>query len=191
MLVLTLVVQACGHSPAGTLASSRASTRVTGMYFGMHAPGLDTAWPHASVGAVNLTTNNVYWPQLQTAPGAAGFLDFARLDALVEDAHAHGAQPVLVLGQTPAFASTDATNSNVAGTVPTMAAWQEYVQAVVDEYHTTIDYQIWPEANAAANWLGTQPQLARLVVAAAKIIHTSAPGAVVVSPRWWPGCPTR
>src|SRR4051794_11753166 len=114
-LVLTLVMQASGPATA--------STQVTSKYFGMHFPAADTAWPSAKVGAINLTTNNVYWPQLEPTEGT---FDWTRLDALVAQARAHGARPLLVLGQTPSYASTSPTTANVAGTVPTMAAWKTF-----------------------------------------------------------------
>jgi polysaccharide biosynthesis protein PslG len=173
VLVLTLVAQACGP------ASAR--PHVTSTYFGMHAPTYDTAWPDRAVGAVNLTTNGVYWPQLQTTAGSAGF-DFSRLNSLVRQAHAHHAQPLLVLGQTPTFASTAPDDEHVLSTVPRMNAWRAYVAAVVARYKTRLDYEIWPEPNAAGNWQGSRKQLAELVVAAAKIIHKTSPKAVVVSP---------
>src|SRR5262245_55012770 len=106
---------------------ARASA-VTDRFFGMHAPSLPSAFPTATVGALNLTTNGVYWPQLQSAPGV---FDFTRLDAVVNAARAHNAQPLLVLGQTPGFASTTPHAANVPASVPTMAAWKAYVTKVV------------------------------------------------------------
>lgn len=171
VVALALTVQACGPAEA--------STHVTSRYFGMHDPGLASAFPKVPVGAFNLTTDGVYWPEIETANG---HFDWSRLDALVAQAHAHGAQPLLVLGQTPAFHSTKPHDPVVAATVPTMTAWRAYVRHVVGRYRARIDYQIWPEANITQNWSGTQAQLARLVVAAARIIHQKSRAAVVVSP---------
>lgn len=171
VLALALVTQACGPATA--------TPHVTSAYFGMHAPGLDTAWPQASVGTVNLTTNGVYWPQLEPAPGT---FDFTHLDTVVDQAHAHRAQPLLILGQTPSFHSKTPHAANVLGSVPKMAAWRTYVARVAGRYGTRVDYQIWPEANAASNWAGSRKQLAALVAAASKIIHAKAKKAVVVSP---------
>jgi hypothetical protein len=169
--VLALAVQTCGPASASTHVPSR--------YFGMHAPALIGAFPKAPVGAVDLTTNGVYWPQLETSKGV---FNWARLDSIVNRARAHGAKPLLVLGQTPGFHSTTPQRPAVSATVPEMAAWRTYVRHVVRRYHARIDYQIWPEANITENWSGTSHQLARLVVAAAKIIHRTSPSAKVVSP---------
>ena len=135
-LALALVAQGGGAGPGSSTPDARAKAAppVSSRYFGMHVPGLQTAMPGAlsgAVGSVNLTTNGVYWPQLQTAPGDPANFNWTRLDALVDQARANGAQPMLVLGQTPAFASTAPTAANVSGTVPTMTAWKTYVQAVV------------------------------------------------------------
>lgn len=185
---LVAAVQACGSGTAngrpaddGRAAAvpAKATAKTTSRFFGMHAPQLATAFPKAKVGAVNLTTNGVYWGDLETAPGT---WDFAHLDALVGQARRHGARPLLVLGQTPAFHSTSPASPQVWATVPEMAAWRAYVQKVVDRYGTRLDYEIWPEPNIVSNWAGSQRQLAVRVAAAAKIIHTQAPGATVVSP---------
>ncbi len=94
----------------------------------------------------------------------------------------HGAKPLLVLGQTPAFHSTSPGSAQVWATVPNMAAWKTYVQRVVARYGTRLDYEIWPEADISSNWAGTPQELAKLVAAAGKIIHAAAPHATVVSP---------
>ncbi len=184
---LTLAVQACGtataHGPAAdegqrAVTTAKAAT-TTSRFFGMHAPQLATAFPKVKVGALNLTTNGVYWPNLETAPGT---WDFTHLDAVVSRARKNGAQPLLVLGQTPSFYSQSPSSPQVWATVPDLAPWKAYVQTVVDRYGTKLDYEIWPEANIVSNWAGTQSQLATRVAAAAKIIHARAPRATVVSP---------
>ncbi len=142
-------------------------------------PVSSSGFPSVRPGAVNLTPNGVYWPSIETSRGV---FDFRALDTLVDQAHAHGAQPLLVLGFTPAFASTKPHAPIVAGSVPKMSAWRSYVHAVVARYKTRLDYQIWPEVNASSNWQGSRQQLAQLVVAASTIIHAKAPRALVVSP---------
>jgi len=166
-----LTAQACGPASASGAINSR--------FFGMHAPSMPSAFPQATVGAVNLTTNGVYWPSLETSPGA---FDFSHLDAVVKAAADHGAKPLLILGQTPQFHSSRPNAAHVVATVPKMAAWRHYVAAVAGRYKARIDYEIWPEPGIKENWAGTKRQLAQLVAAAANIIHTKARSAVVVGP---------
>jgi hypothetical protein len=168
-LALALIVQACGSASASGTIKTR--------FFGVHVPDLATAFPSsldATVGAVDLTTNGVYWPDLETSDGV---WDWTRLDSLVDQSHAHGAQPLLVLGQTPSWAA-----GGSAAAVPPMTAWKDYVRQAVRQYGTRVDYEIWPEPNIVSNWKGTPKQLAARVIAAAKIVHATAPKAVVVSP---------
>lgn len=190
--VLALLVQSAGAVagavPADRGAAARAlteprGTTVTSRFFGMHAPLLGTLFPQAPVGAVDLTTNNVYWPQLETSNGV---WDFTRLDQMVAQAREHGAPPLLVLGVTPGFHSTTPDATYVASSVPDMVAWKAYVTQVATHLATQfpgpMDYQIWPEPNVRNNFTGTPQQMAELVVAAARIIHQVAPGATVVAP---------
>ena len=152
---------------------------VTRGFFGLHAPRLGTDYPAAPVGALDLTTNMVYWPDLETS---AGVFDFTRLDPMVEQAEANHAKPLIVLGQTPGFHSLDPSAVPVWATVPAMDAWKAYVTQVVTRYGSRLEYQIWPEPNVHNNFAGTPQQMADLLVAAAKIIHRIAPGATVVAP---------
>ena len=170
VLALGLTVQACTPASASSIGNR---------FFGMHAPSLLTAFPKAKVGAVNLTTNGVYWPSIETSSGT---FDFTRVDALVAAARANGAKPLLVLGQTPKFHSTRPNAANVAATVPYMKPWRAYVRKVVNRYGAKLDYEIWPEPNITSNWAGTPKQLAQLTGAAANIIHRVARQAVVVGP---------
>lgn len=161
-----ITLQAC---QPGSAAASGVSTR----FFGIHAPGLSEAFPSTPRGAVDLTTNGVYWPQLEPANDQWSWTE---LDSLVDNAHAHGAQPLLVLGKTPDW------NRASAAAAPSMTAWEDYVRHVVKRYGTRVDYQIWPESNIVENWSGSPRALARLTIAASKIIHRVAKRALVVSP---------
>ncbi len=190
--VLALVVQSGGAvarsaAPADRPSVSRMFTTTHGTavgpkFFGLHAPLLGTLFPQAPAGAVDLTTNNVYWPQLEPSPGV---YDYSKLDPMVAQALAHQAKPLLVLGVTPSFAAPQdpgLTQAQIQASVPDMVQWQSYVRAVATHYTDTIEYQIWPEPNVKNNFSGTPQQMADLVVAAAKIIHKVAPGATVVAP---------
>jgi polysaccharide biosynthesis protein PslG len=191
--VLALVVQSGGVAAgsvaqqdgraAGRALTAPRGTTVTNRFFGMHAPLLGDEYPQAPVGALDLTTNNVYWPQLETSDGV---WDFTRLDAMVAQARQHGATPLLVLGLTPSFHIDPFADQHGAASVPDMTAWQNYVKNVAThlatQYPGPFDYQIWPEPNVRNNFTGSPQEMAALVVAAAKIIHNVAPGATVVAP---------
>jgi polysaccharide biosynthesis protein PslG len=187
--LLALAVQtggAAGSSaaPADGSSATRAitttsGTSVTRRFFGLHAPLLGTRFPDAPAGAVDLTTNGVYWPNLEKPTGE---FDFTRLEAILDKTEPHHATSLLVLGGTPSFHSTDPTSAPVAATVPEMDAWKNYVRHVVTQYGSEFEYQIWPEPNVPNNFAGTPQQLARLVAAASKIIHRIAPAATVVAP---------
>ena len=188
--VLALVVQTGGavastHAPADSRSPTRAitaarGTSVTSTFFGMHAPLLGTAFPSAPVGTVDLTTNYVYWRDLETAPGV---FDFTHLDTVLGQAHGQGARPLLVLGLTPSFhVAAGSTAPATGASVPDLAAWKAYVSAVAARYGATLDYQIWPEPNVKSNFTGTPQQLAKLVATASDIIKGVAPRATVVAP---------
>lgn len=164
---------------AGRAITTTHGTTVTRGFFGLHAPRLGTDYPAVGPGALDLTTNMVYWPDLETS---AGVFDFTRLDPMVDHAEANHAKPLIVLGQTPAFHSLDPLSVPVWATVPAMDAWKAYVTQVVTRYGSRLEYQIWPEPNVPNNFAGTPQQMADLLVAAAKIIHRIAPGATVVAP---------
>ena len=191
--VLALVVQAGGASASGagstdgrTSVRALTTTRGTAVgrsFFGMHAPLLGQLFPEAPVGSVDLTTNDVYWPQLETADGV---WDWTRLDPMIAQARQHAAPPLIVLGQTPSFHIAAGADPHGVASVPDMDAWKAYVTKVVlhltSEFPGPVDYQIWPEPNVRNNFTGTPQQAADLVAAAADIIHVNAPGATVVAP---------
>jgi hypothetical protein len=168
---LAVLVSSCMPASAGIRAGDR--------FFGLHAPGLHTSFPSAAAGSVNLTVNGVYWPQLEPTKG---HFDFTALHALRASSRKAGAKPLLVLGQTPRYASTTPHAANVIASVPKLKLWKRYVSRVVGEFGASLDYQIWPEADIAGNWSGSPKRLAHLTAAAARIIHAKAKSAVVVSP---------
>lgn len=149
-------------------------------YWGMHVSSpIGSDFPDAPVGAVNLTTSQVYWNQVETAPGQ---YDFSRLDQIVETSEDRDARPMVVLGFTPAFHAADPGAASAATTMPDTEAWRAWVTAVVERYGTQLDYQIWPEPNITGNWSGTPEQMAELTVTAGTIIHDREPDALVVAP---------
>lgn len=143
----------------------------------------DSDWttpPSVPVGSANFTTSGTYWPNVETRKGR---YDWTRLDQQVAAAESLGAQPMVLLGQTPRFHSTRARSAEYTDFMPKIKAWKRYVSKVAKRYGTRIDYQIWPEPNIVQNWQGSPRQMARLTVVAAKAIEKNAgKRARVVSP---------
>jgi len=159
-------------------ASPASAQKIRPDFWGMH----DNEWttsPSVSVGAANLTTSRTYWKQLQPV---AGEPNWSRLDAQVLAAEQKNAQPMIILGQTPKFASTGPGSPDYDDYMPNLDAWRAYVTQVAQKYGARLDYQIWPEPNIVENWKGTPGQMAQLTMVAYQAIKAEAPTAKVVSP---------
>jgi len=149
-------------------------------YWGMHANNWHAPYtPSVRFGAANFTTTGTYWRALETSPGE---FEFARLDQQVAAAEARGAQPMIVLGQTPQFHSSRPDASDYYTYAPSMTAWKRYVSKVASRYGSRLDYQIWPEPNIIQNWKASPRKLAQLTAAASKAITRHARKARVVGP---------
>ncbi len=148
-------------------AGSAAAQKISGDFWAMH----DKDWvtpPTVPVGAANFTTAGTYWPAIQLSKRR---FDWSRLDTQVDAAHAIGAQPMLVLGKSPRFASTRPKSDDYQDHPPKLKPWKKYVSKVANRYGTRIDYQIWPEPNIIQNWHGTPAQMAKLTMVASKAIR--------------------
>ncbi|MBB6628483.1 hypothetical protein H5V45_14255 [Nocardioides sp. KIGAM211] len=177
-LVSLLLAPALALSTLSVAAPAQAQ-KIKPTFWGMH----DNEWttpPTVTIGSANFTTTGTYWRNVETSKGN---YDFTRLDLQVSAAEGVGAQPMVLLGQTPKFHSTKPRSSNVVTTMPKIKAWKKYVTKVAARYGTRIDYQIWPEPNIIQNWSGTPKQMAQLTVVAAKAIQKAAgKKAKVISP---------
>jgi hypothetical protein len=167
--------------PATT--ASAATLRVNSGFFGM-TDNDPTSWPSQPVGAVRLWDTGTTWRDIETSNGV---YNFAKLDAQVSEARAHGARVLVVLGQTPRFHATRPNSSSYiapgASSAPTLTAWKNYVFKVVQRYKGRgVDYQIWNEANVSGFWAGSAAQMAELTKVAAKVVRNNDSAAQVVSP---------
>lgn len=139
-----------------------------------------TSSPAVPVGSANLTTSGTYWRHVETGRGR---YDWSRLDAQVAAAEGIGAQPMVLLGQTPRFHSARPGSPEYDDFMPKIAAWKRYVTKVATRYGSRIDYQIWPEPNIVENWKGSPRQMAQLTAVASRAIKNAAgKKAKVVSP---------
>jgi GH35 family endo-1,4-beta-xylanase len=175
----------------GCTSGSGSGGMIGSNFFGMHVhrltpdPGtVATPWPNASFGSLRLWDSGTTWAKLQPTPTT---WDFSKLDAQVDQARQHGASVLLVLGQTPTWASARPGQASGygagAGAEPKdFLAWQRYVQTVVERYRGRISaYEVWNEPVEARYYTGTPETLGRLTKLAAAEIRRADPAAKVVS----------
>src|SRR5947209_16696940 len=89
----------------GLTTSASASTPAISIHsFGMHYT--NTADPYlVRFGASRIWDMGVTWRELQPSKGTTSATVLARLDHIVATQRAHGSQPLLTLGMTPAWAA--------------------------------------------------------------------------------------
>jgi polysaccharide biosynthesis protein PslG len=180
-----------GAGALAPAADAAAAPVITSSLFGAHHAGLGQAgargWPQAPVGAIRLWDNGVAWKQLEKTPGV---FDFTKLDALVEQARTHHVTVLLVLGQTPAFYSSNPTAAGYYGpgasAMPAKDAWQTYVKTVaarnVTVWGHAVEFQVWNEADAVPYWTGTAAQMALLTQWTSETLRATDPRAKLVAP---------
>ena len=180
------IAVALGLSLSGAQAAQATTQPVAGTYFGVHMTGVGSgAWPAAPVGSVRLWDTGTSWRDLEPSPGG---WNFATLDRAVDTARAHGAQPVLVLGQSPAWASSRPSQPGMYGAGAAAhprseAAWSRYVTTVVRRYKGRIGaYEVWNEPNLPGFYTGTPAQMARLGKLTRAAVRSVDPSARVLSP---------
>ena len=170
---------------AGALApSAMAASPVDPSQFGMHVPSVSQGQlAGVKTGSIRIWDSGVAWPQIEKSKGNYWWTP---LDLAIQTANSQNLQITYVLGSTPTWAATNKKQSNFLGkgaaSMPNMAAWKSWVQAVVDRYGDSIEsYQIWNEANLTTFFNGTPKQMAQLTQAAAQIIRAGDPTAKIVA----------
>lgn len=179
-VAFTTLAVAAPSSPAS--AAIAAPAPVTPLMFGQH---FTRAWPGTAVGSVRIWDTGTTWRDVQPTKTT---WDWSRLDAQVAQAIAKRAQPMLVLGQTPAWASTRPTQAGyvakgAAANPKSMTDWVTYVKNTARRYKGKIRvYETWNEPNIPGFYSGTPLQMKALHLAAAKVIKSIDPKAVVLPP---------
>ncbi|WP_293935309.1 beta-galactosidase [Iodobacter sp.] len=156
-------------------------------YFGMHVhrSNQNKLWLNSGLGSIRLHDANVTWLDLQPSPDS---WKWAWLDGMVNRATAANVSILLPLQGTPAWASRTpelkAAYGYGANAMPSnLAAWENYVEAVVSRYRGKIAaYEIWNESNLSHFFSGNPEDLALLTKSAVKIIRQIDPEAKVVCP---------
>jgi len=155
-------------------------------YFGLHMqdPRGTAIWPSERFGGLRLWDNYVNWSNLEPKKGEWHFED---LDRLVSKAQKSKVDVLLVLGQTPTWAS--ARPKEASPYFPGNAAepvdiedWRRYVRTVATRYRGKIHaYEIWNEVDHKAFWSGSFTKLAELEREAYTILKSIDPSITVVS----------
>lgn len=156
-------------------------------FFGMHIHRPDIAWPSVSgrLGTVRIWDAGAQWADI--AP-AKGVFNWEVLDDHVSRARANGADVIMNLGRTPAWASARPAEPSAYG--PGQAAepaldqyWQGWVRAVATRYQGKIRYwEVWNEPNDAAFFSGSAEKMVDLARQAYFILKTTDPDNQVLSP---------
>ncbi len=155
--------------------------------FGMHIhrAATGTPWPPVPFKTWQLWDANVTWADLEPQRGV---YRWAHLDALVALAQEHGAEPVLVLGMTPTWASSrpEQVSEYGPGTSPAepanMQDWTNYVTAVATRYQGRIRaFEVWNEPNAQY-FSGSVHAIFRLTQYAYNALKRVDPTIQVISP---------
>ena len=182
------------------LQISQAQT-VSNNYFGMHMHGgviSHQPWPVVSFGTVSLWDASVSWGDINTSNGV---YDFSNLDKWMTDAKAHNDQVVYTFGRVPQWASSIPYESGCATGPGTCAPpndvnadgtgsdqhFKSFVTALAahNKASTTAHityWELWNEPYNAPSWVGSIPQIVRMVGDATAILKAADPNAVVLVP---------
>jgi glycosyl hydrolase family 39 (putative alpha-L-iduronidase) len=151
----------------------------------MHYAGKGTPWPSVPMAEWRLWDAYVSWADLEPQKGEWHFETLDRYVALAEE---HHAGILLVLGQSPAWASARPRERSPyhpgnAAEPENVGDWHDYVQTIAARYKGRIlGYEIWNEPNLKQFWTGSVDQMIALAREASDIIHNVDPTANVVSP---------
>jgi hypothetical protein len=128
-----------------------------------------------------------YWRDLNPAAGVWNEDKFTELQGIVTDARGRGQKILLILSAAPAWCG-GGTN----GTYPCpIEYWKTYVDEVSRRFEGQIEaYEIWNEPDLVNSGVGvgwaqsinTYPRYVDYLAEAARIIHSNAPGTLVVGP---------
>lgn len=168
-----------------SVGPARSVYAVDSRLFGVHdANPLGEGWPRAPVRSLRVWDAGATWRDVEPRPGR---FDFSRLDAMVRTAESHGADALVVLGQTPSFHAVNPRSpsfyGNGASSMPKMTAWKRYVAKLGARYRgRAVTFQVWNEANVVGFWRGSPQQMAQLTKAAHDTLQRVNPGATLVAP---------
>lgn len=184
-LVLVLGSMAAPATQAKPLRDSNQQP-IPATFFGLTVQKFATVRPALEYGTTrSWDGQGLAWAQMNPAPGK---YNFAALDNFIAINQARGIQMIYTFGRTPRWASSkpDAPGAYAPGQCgpPTkMAAWDNYVRAIVTHAAGRIQYwELWNEPNDQDFYCGSIPEMVGMAGHAAKIIKSIDPAARILSP---------
>ena len=177
---------------AGDLAP-RNSGPIPRTFFGMHLIrlGSHTQWPSFSPGILRLSDTGTTWKDLQPSPGWDFSSDgFRRLDLYLDFVRKHSRDTELlyVLGQTPAWASSDPSAKSAYGlghNAPPrdLDLWRDYVRTLARRYAGRIRYwELWNEPDYSIFYSGPVETMVEMARIARQELKAADPENRLISP---------
>ena len=173
MTVATSALCLTGTASAATTVSTRS--------FGIHQ--LNPAHPLlVQFGASRIWDMGVTWKKLQPRKGHTSPSALARLDSIVASQRAHGSQPLITLGMTPAWAAhkcnhySGGVNWGLQTCAPVKigayGAWGSYVRMLAKRYRGKVSYfELWNEPSLRNGYNDSVRTLAKMQATAQSILH--------------------
>jgi hypothetical protein len=174
-----------GGLVAGASGASAAPPPIGPGLFGLHVNDLVGHYPTVPFGTVRLWDSGVSWRDLEPVKGK---WDFSKLDAQVARARAGRKDIVMVLGQTPRWASKrpnePANYGKGAAAPPTdIRTWRNYVHTLAVRYRGKITkWEIYNEPNAVMMFSGQPRDMVTMAQEAWIQLKRAYPGNYVISP---------
>ncbi|MEP7054537.1 MAG: glycosyl hydrolase [Actinomycetota bacterium] len=168
-------------APAGAVLPPPISNKL----FGMHIYDPASNWPGVPFSTIRLHDTGTSWRELQPAPGTWAF---GTLDARVDRAMSGRREVLLVLGQTPQWASKrpleESYNGPGAAAEPAdLASWRAYVRTLAIRYKGRIHkWELWNEPNVKGFFSGSPRTMVQMASEAYRVLKRVDPTNTVVSP---------
>lgn len=187
-VVAALVALGCVAS-AGISATSAAAASlprpITSQLFGLHVSDPGSNWPQVPFSTIRLHDTGTSWREMQPARGT---WNFSTLDARVDRAISGRREVLMVLGQTPRWASKRPNEDSyygpgAAAEPADMMAWRAYVRTLAIRYKGRIrTWELWNEPNVRGFFTGSPQTMVAMAREAYVVLKHIDPKNVVVSP---------
>ncbi len=184
-----LLLAGCGRIVQNNFTPSQndfVPSQAQGAFFGLTVNDFANVAPLVAYGTTRSwdAYPGLDWADANPAPGQ---YDFAPLDSFIAINQARGAEMIYTFGRTPQWASTQPNAPGPYGpgqcAPPQLAAWDQYVAAVVARAAGRIHYwELWNEPNDAEYYCGDVAAMVTMAQHANQIIKSIDATAKVLSP---------